>query len=70
MTSEFAFSAKVGFKIARIRDGSEACNFILGFPLRTNSDSPAASEGTMRPKKHETTGEEDLFRGGSIRSSV
>src|SRR5262249_36745367 len=32
------------------------------FPLRTNSDSPAASEGTMRPKKHERTGEEDLFR--------
>src|SRR5262245_2933625 len=32
------------------------------FPLRTNSDSSAASEGTMRPKKHETTEEEDLFR--------
>src|SRR5207245_8396581 len=27
-----------------------------------NSDSVAASEGTMRPKKHETTDASDLFR--------
>src|SRR5205807_1942841 len=33
-----------------------------GFPLRANSDSSAASEGTMRPKKHEMTEDQDLFR--------
>src|SRR4030095_8810461 len=34
----------------------------LGFPLRANSDSPAASEGSMRPKKDGTMREHDLFR--------
>ena len=46
-TSEFAFSAKVGFEIARIRDlkARKLAISFLGFPLRTNSDSPAASGG-------------------------
>jgi hypothetical protein len=34
----------------------------LGFPLPASCDSLAASEDTMRPKKHEATGEGDLFR--------
>jgi hypothetical protein len=34
----------------------------LGFPLGTNNDFVVASEGAMRPKKHQTTGESDLFR--------
>ena len=29
---------------------------------RASCDSMAASEGRMRPKKHETTREDDLFR--------
>jgi hypothetical protein len=32
----------------------------LEFPFGTNNDSAAASEGTMRPKKHEITGAGDL----------
>jgi len=34
----------------------------LGFPRIGNRDSVAAAEGSMRPKKHETTGSGDLFR--------
>src|SRR5436309_8383093 len=33
-----------------------------GFPRIEKHDSVAASEGAMRPKKHETTGSGDLFR--------
>ena len=36
--------------------------FAFWIPSGPNSDSVAASEGTTRPKKHETTGEGDLFR--------
>jgi transposase, IS5 family len=35
---------------------------ISGFPWAASHDSVVASEGTMRPKKPETTGEGDLFR--------
>ena len=52
------------FEIARIWD-LRVLNFaisFLGFPSVTNSDSVVASEGTMRPKKHETTDASDLFR--------
>src|SRR2546429_2248939 len=58
------FQAAGGFEIARIwerRVLNLAISF-LGFPSGTNSDSVAASEGTMRPKKHETTDASDLFR--------
>jgi hypothetical protein len=34
----------------------------LGFPWLAKRDSIAASENTIRPKKHEATGEGDLFR--------
>jgi IS5 family transposase len=34
----------------------------LGFRWLAKRDSIAASENTMRPKKHEATGEGDLFR--------
>ena len=30
--------------------------------MEANCDSVVASEGTMRPKQHETTGSGDLFR--------
>ena len=43
-------------------EGLDPCNFGFGFPRATNHDSLAASEGTMRPKQHETTGSGDLFR--------
>jgi len=61
---ESRFAAKVRFEIARIGDlrARKLAISFLGFPLTANSDSSAAAEGTMRPKKHETTEEEDLFR--------
>jgi hypothetical protein len=34
----------------------------MGFPRIGRRDSVGASKGTMRPKKHETTGSSDLFR--------
>jgi IS5 family transposase len=34
----------------------------LRFPFSAKHDSVAASEGTMRPKQHQTTGSNDLFR--------
>ena len=41
----------------------EVCDLIFGIPLGSEVvDSVVASEGTMRPKKPETTGEGDLFR--------
>jgi IS5 family transposase len=43
-------------------EAAEACNFAWGFPQPASCDSIAASEDAMRPKKHETTGEGDLFR--------
>src|SRR5262249_9570176 len=58
------FQAAGGFEIARIWDRRvrTLAVLFLGFPSGTNSDSVAASEGTMRPKKHETTDASDLFR--------
>ena len=41
---------------------AEPCDFALGFPRLASCDSIAASENTMRPKKHEATREGDLFR--------
>jgi hypothetical protein len=43
-------------------EAAEACDFALGFPQPASCDSIAVSEDTMRPKKHETTAEGDLFR--------
>src|SRR5260221_10767903 len=43
-------------------EGPKLAISFLGFPSGTNSDSVVASEGTMRPKKHETTDASDLFR--------
>ena len=44
-------------------NGSEPCDFAFGIPLgRASRDFDAASEKTMRPKKHEATREGDLFR--------
>jgi hypothetical protein len=42
----------------------EPCDFIFEIPLIffANHDSLAASEGTMRPKQHKTTGANDLLR--------
>src|SRR5664279_2042059 len=53
-----------GIEIARycgLRVRNLAISF-SGFPLEANCDSVVASEGTMRPKQHETTGSGDLFR--------
>jgi len=43
-------------------EAPEPCDFVLGFPWLAKRDSIAASENAMRPKKHEATGEGDLFR--------
>ena len=42
--------------------GAGSLQFILGFWRIVGCDSLVASEGTMRPKKRQTTGEGDLFR--------
>jgi hypothetical protein len=42
-------------------EAPEPCNFVLGFPWLAKHDSIAASENTMRPKKHGASAEGDLF---------
>jgi hypothetical protein len=58
------FLAHWGFEIAGfcgLRAQNLAISF-LRFPFLAKHDSVGASEGTMRPKQHKTTGSNDRFR--------
>jgi hypothetical protein len=44
-------------------------NSFLALGLRANHDSVAASEGTMRPKKHGMTGSSELCRAAAGRQA-
>ena len=59
------FGVRPAFEIAGFGGARRLSNLairIRGFPSRPARCSGGASEGTMRPKKHETTGRSDLFR--------